>query len=56
MRPDLTKKDVNIEKIAKFALKHKEFLEELIGNLKSKQETIRHNSSKVLNLISKQKP
>ena len=56
MKPDLSKKDVDIEEVAKIALKDKEFLFELIGNLKSKKETIRFNSSKALHLISQQTP
>ena len=56
MKPDLSKKDVGIEKVAQTALEDKEFLSELIGNLKSKKETIRFNSSKALHLISQQDP
>lgn len=56
MKPDLSKKDVNIDEAAKAALRDKNFLFELIQNLKTKQETIRFNSSKVLNLISETNP
>ncbi len=56
MKPDLMNKDINIEAVAKVALKDEEFLLELIENLKSKKETVRYNSSKVLNLISKENP
>jgi len=56
MKLDLTNKNVDIETVAKAALKDKEFLLELIENLKSKKETVRHNSSQALNLISKENP
>jgi len=56
MKPDLTNKKADIAEVAKFAMKDKKFLLELIGHLKSKKETIRHNSSKALNLISKENP
>jgi len=56
MKPDLSEKDADIEKVAKLALKNKKLLAELIGNLKSKKETIRFNSSKTLNLISQKNP
>lgn len=56
MKPDLEKKDVDIERVAQTARKDKKFLSELIGNLKSKKETVRFNSSKALNLLSQQNP
>lgn len=56
MKIDLTNKNVNIETVAKAALKDEKFLSRLIENLKSKKETVRHNSSKALNLISKENP
>lgn len=56
MKPDLSQKDVDIEEVAKTALGDKEFLSELIRNLKIKQETIRFNSSKAVNLISETNP
>jgi hypothetical protein len=56
MKPDLRSKNVDIADAAKAALKDKEFLLELIKNLKSKKETIRFNSSKVLALISNENP
>jgi hypothetical protein len=56
MKPDLSQKDVNIEKVAGTALKDKNFLSELVQNLRTKQETVRFNSSKVLNLISETNP
>jgi len=40
MKLDLTNKNVDIETVAKAALKDKEFLLELIENLKSKKETV----------------
>lgn len=56
MKPDLTDKNVKIEEVAKVALEDTEFLSELIQNLKTKKETVRFNSSKALNLISKNNP
>jgi hypothetical protein len=56
MKPDLSKKDVDIGKVAKLALEDKKYLSELIGNLKSKMETIRFNSSNALHHISQQNP
>jgi len=56
VKPDLTDKNVKIEEVAKVALEDTEFLSELIQNLKTKKETVRFNSSKALNLISKNNP
>ena len=56
MKPDLTQKDADIGGIAKAALGDKQFLSELIQNLKTKEETVRFNSSKALNLISETNP
>ena len=56
MRPDLSKKDVDIGKVAKKAIEDREFLSELLGNLRSKKETIRFNSSNALHLISQKNP
>jgi hypothetical protein len=56
MKPDLSQKEVDIKEVAHFALEDEELLSELIQNLKTKQETIRFNSSKALNLISKKNP
>jgi hypothetical protein len=56
MKPDLSKKDADIEEAAEAALRDKNFLSELIKNLKTKEETVRFNSSKVLNLISVTNP
>jgi hypothetical protein len=56
MKPDLSQKYVDIEKVATAALGDKQFLSELIQNLKTKEETIRFNSSKALNLISEKNP
>ncbi len=47
---------MDIEEVAKAALRDKNFLSELIQNLRIKQETIRFNSSKALNLISETNP
>ncbi len=56
MKPDLTNKNMDIKEVARIAIRNKKFLAELIENLKSKQETIRDNSSKVLYIISKDNP
>jgi len=56
MKPDLSQKDLDIEEVAQVALGDEEFLSELIQNLKTKQETIRFNSSKALNLICETNP
>jgi len=56
MLAELKKKDANIEKIAKMALKEEKLLSELVNNLKSKEETVRYNSYKVILLISEEQP
>jgi hypothetical protein len=54
--PDLRRKNLAVEKAVEFALKEKDFLDELLKNLRSKQETVRFNSSKVLNRLSERRP
>ncbi|MCK4636703.1 MAG: hypothetical protein KAT49_02360 [Methanomicrobia archaeon] len=54
--PDLDKKDVNIESVAKKALRDGKVLSELSEGLLSKKDTIRYNSFKVLLLISEEHP
>ena len=56
MKLDLSRKDLHIKEVAKAALRDEEFLSELIRNLKTKQETIRSNSSRVLNFICETNP
>lgn len=56
MKPDLSKKDVDMESVVNLALESEDYLLELIGNLRSKKETIRFNSSRALHLISQQNP
>jgi len=56
MLPDLNDKNMNVETMAKEALKDEKILFELLGNLKIKNETVRYNSSKVLNLLSEKNP
>jgi len=56
MLPDLNDKNMNVETMAKKALKDGKILSELLSNLKTKNETVRYNSSKVLNLLSKKNP
>jgi hypothetical protein len=56
MMPDLNDKNMNVETMAKEALKDGKILSELLDNLKTKNETVRYNSSKVLNLLSDKNP
>jgi hypothetical protein len=56
MLPDLNDKNMNVEVMAKEALKDEKKLSELLDNLKTKNETVRYNSSKVLNLLSEKNP
>lgn len=56
MPPDLNDKNMNVETMAKEALKDEKILSELMGNLKTRNETVRYNSSKVLNLLSEKNP
>ena len=52
MMPDLHKKDVNIERVAKIALGDEKLLMELINGLIVKNEIFRYNCSKTLALLS----
>ena len=52
----LNNKNINIESIAKKALKDDKLLAELLENLRIKNETIRYNSHKVLFYISEHHP
>lgn len=56
MLPDLNDKNMNVEAMAKEALKDEKILSGLLGNLKTKNETVRYNSSKVLNFLSEKNP
>jgi len=56
MLPDLNKKSVDIESIAKKALEDEKTLSELLEGLLSKKDTIRYNSFKVLEHVSQIKP
>ncbi len=56
MSDDLSKKPINIERLAEKALQDKGLLAELLEKLWSKEETIRYNSHKVLCLISQEHP
>jgi hypothetical protein len=56
MSVNLDKKNIDIKAIAKKAIKDDKFLDELLGNLWSKKETIRYNSHKVLLEISEEQP
>jgi len=53
---DLTKKDINVEKVTEKALKDNKALTELLENILGKKETLRFNSFKVLLLISEEHP
>ena len=52
----LNNKNINIKAIAKKALKNDKLLTELLDNLRSKNETIRYNSHKVLFFITEEQP
>jgi len=54
--PDLDKKDISVENVAKKALKDGEILSELLGGVLSKKDTIRYNSFKILLLLSEEHP
>jgi hypothetical protein len=56
MLPDLSDKNMNVESMAKKALKEEAILSELIDNLTTKNETVRYNCSKTLNLLSDEHP
>jgi len=52
----LKNKNIDIKAVAKKALKDDKLLAELLGNLRSKNETIRYNSHKVLFFITEEQP
>ncbi len=52
----LINKNPDLEAIRKMCLDHKPFLDELVGNLTEKKETIRYNSVKILTSIAEEKP
>ena len=56
MLVDVSKKTVNVKRVAKRALQNKRVLAELLENLLSKKETIRYNSYKVLLWLSQERP
>ena len=56
MLPDLGKKDISVESVARKALKDKEVLSELLEGILSEKDTIRYNSFKALLLISEENP
>jgi len=53
---ELNKKKIDIKAVAKKALKDDNLLAELLENLRSKNETIRYNSHKILYLITEEHP
>jgi hypothetical protein len=56
MMPELSDKNMDVETMAKKAIKDVGILSELLDNLKTKNETVRYNCSKVLNFISEENP
>ncbi len=56
MQPDLNDKNMNVENMASKALKKEGVLSNLIDNLTTKNETVRYNCSKTLNLLSEEHP
>lgn len=56
MLPDLAKKDINVESIAKQALNNKKILSALLDGISSKQDIVRHNSYKIVLLVSELNP
>ncbi len=56
MQPDLNDKNMNVENMANKALKEEGVLSILIDNLTTKNETVRYNCSKTLNLLSEEHP
>lgn len=56
MFSDLSKKDVDVESVAKNVLKDEKVFSELLEGITSKNETIRYNSFKVLMLLSEEHP
>ncbi len=56
MMPELNDKNMDVEAMAKKAVKDDAVLSLLLENLKTKNETVRYNSSKVLNLLSEENP
>jgi len=56
MLSDMGKKSIDVESVAKEAIKDANVLAELLAGILSKKETIRYNSFKVLLLISEEHP
>jgi len=56
MQTDLNDKNMNVENMANTALKQEGVLSDLIDNLTTKNETVRYNCSKTLNLLSEEHP
>ena len=54
MLPEMSEKDVNIERLAEKVLADNTLLSELLEGLRVKNETYRYNCSRVLTLISEQ--
>ena len=56
MLPDLNKKSIDAESVAKEALNNEKVLSELLEGISSKKETIRYNSFQALLLVSEEYP
>ena len=56
MLPDLSRKSIDVEGVAKKVLKDEKVLSELLEGILSKKETIRSNSFKVLLFLSEKRP
>lgn len=56
MIPELNDKNMEVETMTKKAVKNDGILSELLDNLKTKNETVRYNCSKVLNFMSEKNP
>lgn len=52
----LTNKNPDIDELGKICIDHNPFLDELIDNLKEKNETIRYNSVRILTRIAEEQP
>jgi hypothetical protein len=52
----LNNKNLNLDELKKLCRDHKPFLDELIDNLKEKNETIRYNSVRILTRIAEEEP
>lgn len=56
MMPELNDKNMDVRALAQKAVKNEAVLSVLLENLKTKNEAVRYNCSKVLNLMSEENP